>query len=569
MRILHLFSIFWLSISLSANPPVLNKESITHPEIGLEGMVVTQHYLASEVGEAILNKGGNAYDATIAVAFALAVVLPRAGNIGGGGFTVLYNSSDESFQSLDYREKAPLAASKNMYLDNNGDVISNLSTLGYKAIAVPGTVDGMWELHKKYGSMDWKELIVPSIKLAKEGFKVSPLMADTLNRNYKSLSKFSETKKIFFQENPVKFNSLLIQKDLAKTLEKISKNGRNGFYKGDVAQKIVADMKRNDGLITFNDLENYKSKWRKPLIRKYKNFEVITMPPPSSGGLHLIQMLNILENFDLKSMKHNSPSYVLLLNEVMKYAYADRSQYLGDPDYVDVPVNKLISKGYAESISKKITIDSVTQSDDIKAGMYIDLESDETTHFSIADKYGNLVSTTYTLNSSFGSKVVIAKTGILMNNEMDDFSSAPGVPNQFGLLGGKFNEIQPSKRPLSSMTPTIVFKNNSPFLIMGTPGGSRIITAVLQNFLNIAEFEMNLADSINKPRVHQQWYPDLLFLEKGFDVLHAEKITELGQEVYFMDPGTALESIMIKNNYFYGYGDTRRPDSKAIGVNGD
>ena len=569
MRILHLFSIFWLPISLSANPPVLNKESITHPEIGLEGMVVTQHYLASEVGEAILNKGGNAYDATIAVAFALAVVLPRAGNIGGGGFTVLYNSSDESFQSLDYREKAPLAASKNMYLDNNGDVISNLSTLGYKAIAVPGTVDGMWELHKKYGSMDWKELIVPSIKLAKEGFKVSPLMADTLNRNYKSLSKFSETKKIFFQENPVKFNSLLIQKDLAKTLEKISKNGRNGFYKGDVAQKIVADMKRNDGLITFDDLENYKSKWRKPLIRKYKNFEVITMPPPSSGGLHLIQMLNILENFDLKSMKHNSPSYVLLLNEVMKYAYADRSQYLGDPDYVDVPVNKLISKGYAESISKKITIDSVTQSDDIKAGMYIDLESDETTHFSIADKYGNLVSTTYTLNSSFGSKVVIAKTGILMNNEMDDFSSAPGVPNQFGLLGGKFNEIQPSKRPLSSMTPTIVFKNNSPFLIMGTPGGSRIITAVLQNFLNIAEFEMNLADSINKPRVHQQWYPDLLFLEKGFDVLHAEKITELGQEIYFMDPGTALESIMIKNNYFYGYGDTRRPDSKAIGVNGD
>jgi len=569
MRILHLFNIFWLSISLSANSPVLNKESITHPEVGLEGMVVTQHYLASEVGEAILNKGGNAYDATIAVAFALAVVLPRAGNIGGGGFTVLYNSSDESFQSLDYREKAPLAASKNMYLDKNGDVISNLSTLGYKAIAVPGTVDGMWELHKKYGSMDWKELIVPSIKLAKEGFKVSPLMADTLNRNYKSLSKFSETKKIFFQENPVKFNSLLIQKDLAKTLEKISNNGRNGFYKGDVAQKIVADMKRNDGLITFDDLENYKSKWRKPLIRKYKNFEVITMPPPSSGGLHLIQMLNILENFDLKSMKHNSPSYVLLLNEVMKYAYADRSQYLGDPDYVDVPVNKLISKDYAESISKKITIDSVTQSDDIKAGMYIDLESDETTHFSIADKYGNLVSTTYTLNSSFGSKVVIAKTGILMNNEMDDFSSAPGVPNQFGLLGGKFNEIQPSKRPLSSMTPTIVFKNNSPFLIMGTPGGSRIITAVLQNFLNIAEFEMNLADSINKPRVHQQWYPDLLFLEKGFDVLHAEKITELGQEVYFMDPGTALESIMIKNNYFYGYGDTRRPDSKAIGVNGD
>ena len=293
------------------------------------------------------------------------------------------------------------------------------------------------------------------------------------------------------------------------------------------------------------------------------------MPPPSSGGLHLIQMLNILENFNLKSMKHNSPSYVLLLNEVMKYAYADRSQYLGDPDYVDVPVNKLISKGYAENISKKITIDRVTQSDDIKAGMYIDLESDETTHFSIADKYGNLVSTTYTLNSSFGSKVVIAKTGILMNNEMDDFSSAPGVPNQFGLLGGKFNEIQPSKRPLSSMTPTIVFKNNSPFLVIGTPGGSRIITAVLQNFLNIAEFDMNLADSINRPRVHQQWYPDLLFLEKGFDELHAEKITELGQEVYFMNPGTALESIMIKNNYFYGYGDTRRPDSKAIGVNGD
>ena len=569
MRIAHILSIFCLSICVSANPPILNKGSIAHPEVGMDGMVVTQHYLASEVGEMILNKGGNAYDATVAVAFALAVVLPRAGNIGGGGFTVLYNSSNKSFQSLDYREKAPLAASKNMYLDENGEVISNLSTLGYKAIAVPGTVDGMWELHKRYGSMDWKELILPSIKLAKEGFNVSPLMADTLNRNYESLSKFSETKKIFFQEYPVKFDSLLIQKDLAKTLEKISDKGRNGFYKGDVARRIVADMKKNNGLITLDDLVNYKSKWRNPLISKYKDFKIITMPPPSSGGLHLIQMLNILEKFDLKSLKHNSPSYALLLNEVMKYAYADRSQYLGDPDYVSVPVKKLISKNYAEKISKKITIDRVTKSDDIRAGMYIDHESDETTHFSIADKHGNLVSTTYTLNSSFGSKVVISKTGILMNNEMDDFSSAPGVPNQFGLLGEKFNEIQPSKRPLSSMTPTIVFYNDYPFLIMGSPGGSRIITAVLQNFLNIAEFNMNLADAIIKPRIHQQWYPDLLFLEKGFDQLHAERIAELGQEFYYIDPGTALESIMIKNNYFYGYGDTRRPDSKAIGINDD
>ena len=559
MRILHLFSIFWLSISLSANSPVLNKDSITHPEVGLEGMVVTQHYLASEVGEAILNKGGNAYDATIAVAFALAVVLPRAGNIGGGGFTVLYNSSDESFQSLDYREKAPLAASKNMYLDKNGDVISNLSTLGYKAIAVPGTVDGMWELHKKYGSMDWKELIAPSIKLAKEGFKVSPLMADTLNRNYESLSKFSETKKIFFKENPVKFNYLLIQKDLAKTLEKISNNGRNGFYKGDVARKIVADMKRNDGLITFDDLENYKSKWRKPLIRKYKNFEVITMPPPSSGGLHLIQMLNILENFDLKSMKHNSPSYVLLLNEVMKYAYADRSQYLGDPDYVDVPVNKLISKDYARERLELIDLNAAGRSYD--AG----LEHGDTIYLTVADKDGNMVSLIQSNYRGMGSGIVPKDSGFMLQDRGEMFSMDPNHRNS--LVGGK--------RPFHTIIPAFITKNGNPFVSFGLMGGAMQPQGHAQIVVNMIDFDMNLQEAGDAPRIRHMGSSEptgeimsdggYLALESGFSVKTREDLEKLGHIIKDEKGGFGgYQAIMLLNGVYFGASESRK-DGQASG----
>ena len=545
---------------------ILNPSSITHPVVASKGMVATQHYLASKVGEDILNQGGNAYDAAVAVGFALAVVLPRAGNIGGGGFMVMHDAKSNEAFSIDYREKAPLKASRDMYLNDDGSVNSLRSTVGYLAIGVPGSVYGMWEVHKKFGSMEWAELLQPAIKLASEGFVMSQYMTMTLNSRYKKLSQFPETKDIFYKDYPIEFNNVLIQADLAQTLTLIAQNGVAGFYEGEVADKIVNAMEKNGGLISHRDLKKYRPNWRKPLRSNYKGMNIITMGPPSSGGIHLIQMLNILENYNLKSFGHNNPRYVALLAEVMKFAYADRSKYLGDPEFFDVPVQSLISKEYAKKINNKIKLDSITPSEKILPGSELKNESLDTTHFSVADKNGNIVSNTYTLNSGFGSGVVVDGTGILMNNEMDDFVSAPGVPNQFGLIGGEANKIEPFKRPLSSMTPTIVLKDGKPIYATGSPGGSRIITTVLQFLLNTLVFKMEISDATVAPRIHHQWKPDVLMLETGFDIQHAAKIESLGQKIYLSGPGTALESIEIKNGLFYGFGDTRRPDSSAKGL---
>ena len=537
-----------------------------HPEIGANGMVVTQHYLATDVGHAILQKGGNAYDASIAVAFALAVVLPRAGNIGGGGFMLIHDGVTNKNYSIDYREIAPAKATKDMYLNKDGSVNKKRSTQGALAIGVPGTVYGMWEVHQKFGSLPWKELIKPAIDLASNGFKVSPFMADALNGRYKKLGQFKNFKKIFYAEYPVIMNSRLVQPELARTLKIIATKGVAGFYEGEIATLIADYMKKNNGLITKSDLANYRPVWREPIQGSYRDFQILTMPPPSSGGIHIIQMLNILEHYDLVSMGHNSPRYSALLTEVMKYAYADRSKYLGDPDFFDVPVNQLISKAYAKNIHQLITLDKITPSADILPGNALPHESLDTTHFSVADKDGNVVSNTYTLNSGFGSGVVINGTGVLMNNEMDDFVSSPGVPNQFGLVGGEANKIEPFKRPLSSMTPTIVFHDSKPIIATGSPGGSRIITAVLQFLLNTLDFKMEISDATVVPRIHHQWKPDVLMLEKGFDIQHIESIKGFNQKVYISGPGTSLESLEIKNNLFYGFGDTRRPDSKAKGL---
>ena len=537
-----------------------------HPEIGANGMVVTQHYLATDVGHAILQKGGNAYDASIAVAFALAVVLPRAGNIGGGGFMLIHDGVTNKNYSIDYREIAPAKATKDMYLNTDGSVNKKRSTQGTLAIGVPGTVYGMWEVHQKFGSLPWKELINPAIDLASNGFKVSPFMADALNGRYKKLGQFKNFKKIFYAEYPVIMNSRLVQPELARTLKIIATKGVAGFYEGEIATLIADYMKKNNGLITKADLANYRPVWREPIQGSYRDFQILTMPPPSSGGIHIIQMLNILEHYDLVSMGHNSPRYAALLTEVMKYAYADRSKYLGDPDFFDVPVNQLISKAYAKNIQQRITLDKITPSADILPGNALPHESLDTTHFSVADKNGNVVSNTYTLNSGFGSGVVINGTGVLMNNEMDDFVSSPGVPNQFGLVGGEANKIEPFKRPLSSMTPTIVFHDSKPIIATGSPGGSRIITAVLQFLLNTLDFKMEISDATVVPRIHHQWKPDVLMLEKGFDIQHIESIKGFNQKVYISGPGTSLESLEIKNNLFYGFGDTRRPDSKAKGL---
>jgi gamma-glutamyltranspeptidase/glutathione hydrolase len=544
---------------------IFNSQSIVHPQVNESGMVVSQHYLATNVGAKILQEGGNAYDASIAVAFALAVVLPRAGNIGGGGFMVMHdNETSESF-SIDYREIAPALATKDMYLNEDGSVNKKRAREGILSIGVPGTVYGMWEVHKKFGSLEWKKLLQPAIDLAEEGFIMSPFMVDALNKRYKKLSNYKNFKKIFYKKYPVQIKKRLVQADLAKTLTIIAKNGVKGFYEGEVANKIAQDMRERGGLISTQDLQNYRPVWRKPIKGDFKEYEIVTMGPPSSGGIHIIQMLNILENFDLQKLGHNSAPYASLLSEVMKFAYADRSKYLADPDFFKVPVSQLISKKYGKAISKKIKLNAITPSSEILPGSEIPFESEDTTHFSVADSFGNVVSSTYTLNSGYGSGVVIKGTGIIMNNEMDDFVSAPGSPNQFGLLGGEANKIEPFKRPLSSMTPTLVFKNSVPVIATGSPGGSVIITAVLQFILNVLVFDMEISDATVVPRIHHQWDPDILFLEKGFDVNNAEKIENFGQETLITGPRTALESLEIKNNLFYGFGDTRRPDSSAKG----
>lgn len=570
----YICSLVIFSICVSSSEPIAYLNTLGYEAAqketarGNNGMVTTQHFLATGVGEKILNKGGNAYDASIAIAFTLAVVLPRAGNIGGGGFMVMYDSETSKEYSIDYREKAPALSTRDMYLNDDGSLNDKyLSTFGYLSIGVPGTVAGLWEVHKQFGSLPWSALIEDAINYAENGFYMTDYMADVLYKYNEKMSYFPETKKIFQKDYPNFRNKKLFQKDLAKTLRVISLNGRDGFYKGEVAKKITDQMQLNGGLIQSADLENYNPVWREPIISSYRNNKIITMGPPSSGGIHIIQMLNILENYDLNELGHNSTDYINLLTEVMKHAYADRSKYLGDPDFFDVPIDKIISKKYSDEIFNSVALGHSVPAKDIHPGMYLDNESHETTHFSVVDADGNVVSSTYTLNSTFGSGVVIKETGILMNNEMDDFSASPGTPNQFGLLGGEANKIVPEKRPLSSMTPTIILKEGNPYFATGTPGGSRIITSVLQSILNIIDFELEVSDAILKPRIHHQWYPDILQLEKSFNSLHAETLKKKGYEVLMINPATSLQIVMMKNNFYYGFGDTRRPDSLAIGVN--
>ena len=541
--------------------------SYAQSDISPDGVVVTQHYLATEIGQNILTQGGNAYDAAIAVGFALAVVLPRAGNIGGGGFMVIYDEDSNDTYAIDYREKAPAASFRDMYLDENGEFDILKSTFGYNAIGVPGTVHGFWNVHQRFGSLPWADLLQPAIILAERGFVMSDYMAQTLNNYVEKMSYYDETRNIFLRNYPNLKESRLIQNDLAKTLKRIQKDGLNGFYSGETASLIASDMRENGGLITEQDLIDYRSVWRDPIKGTYRGKTIVTMPPPSSGGIHLIQMLNILENFDLGSYEHNSYQYVSLLSETMKYAYADRSEYLGDPDFFEVPISKITAKEYAKKISTSIRELGVLPSSKINPGMYINPESDETTHFSIADKFGNVISNTYTINSAFGSGVTIKGTGILMNNEMDDFSGQPGVPNQFGLLGGVANEIEPAKRPLSSMTPTIVFDNDEPFLAIGSPGGSRIITAVLQIILNVIDFEQSLEEATDSKRVHHQWYPDDIDIEETYNQIN--ELMDLGYKIDIIDTATCTQSIMIDDGEFIGVSDLRRPDSLALGVKND
>ena len=543
-----------------------SSNDIFHPVYGKNGMVASEQGLATQVGLDILKQGGNAIDAAVAVGFALAVVLPNAGNIGGGGFMVLHDDKTGKDVAIDFREIAPAKASRDMYLDNQGNVIDGKSLFTHDASGVPGTVAGMEYALKKWGTMPLSKVLEPAIKLADKGFIVSDILAQTLKEEKSTLGKWSASKAIFFKNGePMKSGDLLVQKDLAKSLRLIAKQGAKAFYQGEIATKIAKEMQSQGSTMTLGDLKAYKVVERQPIIGDYRGYKVVTMPPPSSGGVHLIEILNMLEHYPIKEDGVNSAKNIHHMAESMKLAYADRSEYLGDPDFVKIPVTGLTSKAYANERVKTIDDNKARLSSTIKPGKPQPYESDQTTHYSVMDKAGNAVAVTYTLNLNFGSGIVVEGTGILLNNEMDDFSVKPGVPNAFGLVGGAANAIEAKKRPLSSMTPTIVMKNNKPWLVTGSPGGARIITTVLQSVVNTIDHEMNPAEAIITPRVHHQWLPDELRVEEGISPDTIKLLQDKGHNVVTKAPMGRIQIIQADDSGFYGYSDPRNPDGKTLG----
>ena len=544
--------------------PIVEYGSINHPVIDDEGMVVSQRMIASEVGAQILAQGGNAVDAAVATGLALAVVLPRAGNLGGGGFMVIYLKEEDKTIAIDYREKAPSAATRDLFLDENGDYDRKKAQFSLLSAGVPGSVAGFHHALTRYGTLTWEEVLQPAIALAEDGFVIPHDLANTLaSKRYRErLSADPAASKVFFKKNKEIYSAgeILVQKDLAWTLKQLSQNGPEAFYTGEIAKLIVKEMEKNGGLITLEDLKNYNVAERQPLEGNYKGYKVVSMPPSSSGGTHLIQMLNMLEDFPIKEMGFGSADTIHILAEVMKRAYADRSKYLGDSDFYKVP-SSLTSKKYAKALNKEISLDQVTPSNEVSPGNPYPYESPDTTHFSVMDSYGNAVSNTYTLNFSYGSGKMIPGTGMLINNEMDDFSSKPGTPNGYGLLGSEANAIEGNKRPLSSMTPTIIFKDQKPYMVFGSPGGSRIITTVLQVALNVMEHEMNIAQAVHSPRMHHQWLPEVLMLEKGFGSDTEKLLENKGYKLYQSSTMGSVQAIVKEGNYFYGSADPRRPSA--------
>lgn len=528
------------------------------------GMVVSASAHATKVGIDILMKGGNAIDAAVAVGFALAVTYPSAGNIGGGGFLVL-NTSDGLSTTIDFRETAPKLAHRDMYLDGDGNFLPELSQEGVTSAGVPGSVAGLIYALEKFGTMPLAEVIQPAINLAENGFPLEKRLANLINNYANDFKKYESSASIFVKDNGgFEEGDIFVQTDLANTLKKIRDFGRAGFYEGEIAELIVEQMHGMGGLITFDDLKSYQPVEREPVTGSYRSNKIISMGPPSAGGIALVQLLNILENFEIGEEEWGSASYYHKLIEAMKFVYADRSKHLGDSGFYPVPVNWLLSKKYAKEIFHRIR-ETAIPSEEIQAGNPFELkESVETTHFSIYDSYGNAVSVTTTINSTFGSRLVVDGAGFILNNEMDDFSSKPGVPNQFGLTGSEANAIEPGKRMLSSMTPVIVLKDDKPFLIAGSPGGSTIITVVLQVLLNCIDFKMIIDEAIDKPRIHHQWLPDLVDYEE-FDYNPNVK-TELAKREHKFGKQTKLgrvEGILIDNNRKLIYGAT---DPRGFGL---
>lgn len=547
----------------------VNYYDIHHPIIGRKGMVVSQSELASDIGADILRRGGNAVDAAVAVGYALAVTLPRAGNLTGGGFMLVHIAKQNKTIAIDYREMAPLAAFGDMFLDDKGDVDNSKTLEKLSAAGVPGTVAGFEYALKHYGTMKLKQLIKPALVIAQQGFVVSDDMVRIIQNSQELLQQNAESCRIFFKENCQLYQTgdLFKQPDLAKTLQYLSEHGADGFYRGDIANKIVSAMAQGQGLITLEDLQNYQVEEVIPIKGSFNGYDIFTMPPPSSGGVHLVQMLNMLEQQPLEGIAQGSAVMMHLQTEIFKRAYADRSKYLGDPNFVDVPVEGITSKAYAKQLSQQISLDKITPAVQIKSGKPNDYESPDTTHYSVMDKEGNVVSNTYTLNHYYGSGITIPGTGLLMNNTMDDFSAKPGSPNSYGLVGGEANAIEAKKRPLSSMTPTIVLKAGKPFLATGTPGGSKIITTVFQQLVNVLWFDMSISEATNAPRIHHQWQPDILYVEKGIAADSISLLLKKGYQIEVSKSLGSLESIMYKDGLYYGAADPRRPNAKAVALN--
>ena len=558
MKKIECKKIFWTIVFLC-----LIQYSHAEPEYAKNGMVVSASRLASDAGVNILKKGGNAIDAAVATGFTLAVTHPQAGNIGGGGFLVAHTAYGESF-SLDFREMAPSMAHRDMYLDDSSNVVPGLSLYSHLAAGTPGSVDGLLRIWRDHGSgnISLRQLLLPAIQLAERGFSISYGFARVLNVFHDFFINDDGAKAVFIKKNgePWRAGDKLIQRDLARTLKLISRKGRAGFYEGKTAQLIKREMAEGNGFITKDDLDNYRSVYRTVVTGDFKDLDIISMGPPSSGGVLLIQMLNMLEQYPLDTLGWNSSDYIHLLTEIERRAYADRAEHMGDPDFWEVPVSMLVSKEYAFERIQNISMEKATKSSVVKAGDPLAYESRETTHYSVIDKNGNAVSVTTTLNTGFGCGVLVEGAGFFLNNEMDDFSAKPGTPNIFGLIGNEANAIQPYKRPLSSMTPTIVLKNGEPFLIIGTPGGSTIITTVMQIILNVAIHGMDIQEAVSVPRVHSQWLPDAIIVEQRSLSKDVEQnLINRGHTIrpYRWSTIGQANGIMIGEKGFYGGADPR------------
>lgn len=551
--------------------PILSGDDRFHPVVARGGMVSSQEALASGVGRDILARGGNAVDAAVAVGFALAVTLPRAGNLGGGGFMMVHLAESGETHALDYRELAPAGAFRDMFLDADGNADSNKSRYSGFAVGVPGTVAGMYAAHEKYGSgtFTFAELIAPAIALARDGFPVSDDLAGSLKQVYPRLSKDPASLATYYKPDGSFYEAgdTLKLPQLAATLEKIASEGPSGFYSGPVAEAIVARVAEAGGPMTLADLAEYKVVWRTPVSGTYRGYTIASMPPPSSGGVHIVEILNMLEDHDLAGSGAGSAATLHVMAEAMKRAYADRSEYLGDPDFVDVPVKGLTSKAYARERMADFSPDRAALAAEIKPGAPVPYESDQTTHYSIVDDDGNAVANTYTLNFSYGAGLMAGDTGVLLNNELDDFSAKPGVPNAYGLIGGDANAVAPRKRPLSSMSPTLVFKDGELLMATGSPGGSRIITTVLQVILNVVDHGMNVAEASAAPRVHHQWLPDELRVEEGISPDTLSLLRAKGHTIALKPTMGSTQSVMRVEGGLAGAADPRRQGALAAGHN--